>query len=89
MYDILHFVRLFLEEENNDADSHTIERITQINAVHDGCFNKDGKFNSSHDYLTSRIKQIFPNIVDIKFAIDSDMYKKRKQFSSFYVSQVF
>ena len=74
-------MRLSQEEETFSADvfNENIIRIENMEVYF--C-----KGNLSSKSIDKVIKNMFPNIVDIKYAIEADMFNKNRHFYEIYVS---
>ena len=74
-------MRLSQEEETFSADVFN-EKIIRIENM-EVYFCKGNLSSKSIDKV---IKNMFPNIVDIKYAIEADMFNKNRRFYEIYVS---
>ena len=47
------------------------------------------KDSLSNTFIDKVIKNMFPNVVDVKYAIEADMFNKNRHFCEIYVSVIF
>ena len=77
-------MRLSQEEETFSADVFN-EKIIRIENMEVHCC----KESLSNTRIDKVIKNMFPNIVDIKYVIEADMFNKNRHFYGIYVSVIF
>ena len=77
-------MRLSQEEETFSVDIFN-EKIIRIENM-EVYYCKDSLSNTRVDKV---IKNMFPNVVDIKYAIEADMFNKNRRFYEIYVRAFF